>query len=150
MKLFALALDYDGTIATNDRLDPLVRDAIAAARRRNIAVILVTGRILDELRRVAGDLHFVDAVIAENGALLPHRSFPAITSCCVSPRCVSPCPGAASRFGRWPTWSCRALVHGLFHADPHPGNILVLPGNVVAFIDFGIVGRTSRTLRPRS
>ena len=39
------------------------------------------------------------------------------------------------------------LVHGLFHADPHPGNILVLPGNVVAFIDFGIVGRTNRALR---
>lgn len=39
------------------------------------------------------------------------------------------------------------LVHGLFHADPHPGNILVLPGNVVAFIDFGIVGRASPALR---
>ena len=70
MRLFALALDYDGTIAANDRLDPLMRDAIAEARSRNIAVILVTGRVLDELRRVAGDLHFVDAVIAENGALL--------------------------------------------------------------------------------
>ena len=70
MKLFALALDYDGTIAANDRLDPQVREAIATARTRNIAVILVTGRILDELHRVAGDLHFVDAVIAENGALL--------------------------------------------------------------------------------
>ena len=30
---------------------------------------------------------------------------------------------------------------GFFHADPHPGNLLVLPGNVVAFIDFGMVGR---------
>ena len=39
------------------------------------------------------------------------------------------------------------LEHGLFHADPHPGNILILPGNVVAFIDFGIVGRVTRTLR---
>ena len=39
------------------------------------------------------------------------------------------------------------LEHGLFHADPHPGNILVLPGNVVAFIDFGIIGRTSRRMR---
>jgi ubiquinone biosynthesis protein len=39
------------------------------------------------------------------------------------------------------------LVHGLFHADPHPGNILVMPGNVVAFIDFGIVGRINRRLR---
>ena len=39
------------------------------------------------------------------------------------------------------------LIHGLFHADPHPGNILVMPGNVVGFIDFGIVGRLSRRLR---
>jgi ubiquinone biosynthesis protein len=41
------------------------------------------------------------------------------------------------------------LVHGLFHADPHPGNILVLAGNVVAFIDFGIVGRVNRQMRRR-
>ena len=33
-------------------------------------MLLVTGRILDELRRVAGDLHFVDGVIAENGAVI--------------------------------------------------------------------------------
>jgi ubiquinone biosynthesis protein len=39
------------------------------------------------------------------------------------------------------------LVHGLFHADPHPGNILVMPGNVVAFVDFGIVGRVDREMR---
>lgn len=29
----------------------------------------------------------------------------------------------------------------LFHADPHPGNIFVLEGNVIAPVDFGIVGR---------
>lgn len=39
------------------------------------------------------------------------------------------------------------LVHGLFHADPHPGNILVMPDNVVAFVDFGIVGRLNRQMR---
>jgi ubiquinone biosynthesis protein len=39
------------------------------------------------------------------------------------------------------------LVNGLFHADPHPGNILVLPGSVVAFVDFGIVGRLNPQLR---
>ncbi len=31
------------------------------------------------------------------------------------------------------------LVNGFFHADPHPGNLLVLPGPVVAFLDFGLV-----------
>lgn len=70
MKLFALALDYDGTIARADRLDPDVREAIAVARTRGIVVLLATGRTLGELRRVAGELHFVDAVIAENGAVL--------------------------------------------------------------------------------
>jgi len=33
---------------------------------------------------------------------------------------------------------------GLFHGDPHPGNILVLPGNRIALVDFGLVGRLSR------
>lgn len=70
MKLSVIALDYDGTIARHDTLDPSVRDAIAIARTRGILVLLVSGRILDELRRVAGDLHFVDAVVAENGAVL--------------------------------------------------------------------------------
>jgi ubiquinone biosynthesis protein len=30
---------------------------------------------------------------------------------------------------------------GFFHADPHPGNVFYLPGNRLAFIDFGMVGR---------
>ena len=70
MQLLAIALDYDGTIAAHNRLDAEVRDAIAAARAQGIMVLLVTGRILEELRRVAGDLHFVDAVVAENGAVV--------------------------------------------------------------------------------
>ena len=70
MKLSVLALDYDGTIATDGRLDADVHQAIAQARTRGITVLLVTGRILSELRRVAGDLHFVDGVIAENGAVV--------------------------------------------------------------------------------
>jgi len=30
--------------------------------------------------------------------------------------------------------------HGFFHADPHPGNICILPGNVVCYLDFGMMG----------
>jgi hydroxymethylpyrimidine pyrophosphatase-like HAD family hydrolase len=70
VKLSAIALDYDGTIARGDSLEPSMRDAIATVRSRGIVVLLVTGRILAELRRVAGDLHFVDGVVAENGAVL--------------------------------------------------------------------------------
>ncbi|MGQ9861075.1 MAG: ABC1 kinase family protein [Thiobacillaceae bacterium] len=33
------------------------------------------------------------------------------------------------------------LVDGYFHADPHPGNVIYLPGNVIGMIDFGMVGR---------
>lgn len=29
---------------------------------------------------------------------------------------------------------------GVFHADPHPGNVFYLPGNRIAFIDFGMIG----------
>jgi ubiquinone biosynthesis protein len=32
------------------------------------------------------------------------------------------------------------LVDGMFHADPHPGNIFFLPGNRLALIDFGMIG----------
>jgi hydroxymethylpyrimidine pyrophosphatase-like HAD family hydrolase len=70
MTLSVIALDYDGTIARGDVLDPSVREAIAFARTLGIVVLLVTGRILADLRRVAGDLHFVDAVVAENGAII--------------------------------------------------------------------------------
>lgn len=36
--------------------------------------------------------------------------------------------------------------NGFFHADPHPGNILVLKNNVVCFLDFGMVGHITRPM----
>ncbi|MGH8876613.1 MAG: ABC1 kinase family protein [Stackebrandtia sp.] len=39
------------------------------------------------------------------------------------------------------------LVHGVFHADPHPGNILLLRDNRVALIDYGSVGRIDSGLQ---
>ena len=39
------------------------------------------------------------------------------------------------------------LVDGFFHADPHPGNVMYLPGNRIALIDFGMVGRLSQARR---
>lgn len=39
--------------------------------------------------------------------------------------------------------------HGFFQADPHPGNFLALPGDRVAFTDFGRVGTMSEESRQR-
>lgn len=38
---------------------------------------------------------------------------------------------------------------GLFHADPHPGNILLLEGDLVCFLDFGLYGRLEARQRRR-
>ena len=70
MKLATVALDYDGTIAVDGVMNPQVRDAIAQLRVHGIAVVLVTGRRLSDLKGVAGDLECFNAVVAENGAVL--------------------------------------------------------------------------------
>jgi ubiquinone biosynthesis protein len=36
---------------------------------------------------------------------------------------------------------------GVFHGDPHPGNVLVLPGNRIGLLDFGLVGRLTRPMQ---
>ncbi|TKB12151.1 AarF/ABC1/UbiB kinase family protein [Desulforhopalus sp. IMCC35007] len=38
----------------------------------------------------------------------------------------------------------QCLRFGFFHADPHPGNIFLLPGNKLCFIDCGMIGRLDR------
>ncbi len=35
----------------------------------------------------------------------------------------------------------QVFEHGFFHADPHPGNLFVMPTGKLAFIDFGSMGR---------
>ena len=47
-----------------------------------------------------------------------------------------------ARRGSQVAWKCM-LEDGLFHADPHPGNFYVLPGNGIAMLDFGMVGKLS-------
>lgn len=39
------------------------------------------------------------------------------------------------------------LEEGVFHGDPHPGNIYILPNNKVAFLDFGMVGYLNEDLK---
>ena len=39
------------------------------------------------------------------------------------------------------------LLDGYFHADPHPGNVIYLPGNRIGMLDFGMVGRITDSRR---
>ena len=39
------------------------------------------------------------------------------------------------------TYLKQLLEDGFFHADPHPGNLRVMPDGRLAFFDFGMVGR---------
>ena len=39
------------------------------------------------------------------------------------------------------------FTYGFFHADPHPGNMVVLPGSVIGLYDYGMVGMFSLQFR---
>ena len=70
MRYLVLVTDYDGTIARGGDLHPDVKAALAEVRAQGIAILIVTGRRLDDLRVVAGDLGFADAVVGECGAVV--------------------------------------------------------------------------------
>ncbi|MDA8235849.1 MAG: AarF/ABC1/UbiB kinase family protein [Clostridia bacterium] len=40
-------------------------------------------------------------------------------------------------------------IHGFFHADPHPGNLGVLPRERILFMDFGMMGRIDEDLKDK-
>ena len=47
------------------------------------------------------------------------------------------------------TYLKQLLEDGFFHADPHPGNIRVMPDGRLAFFDFGMVGRIPNELQTK-
>ena len=70
MRFHALVTDYDGTIARDGVVDPATIAALEAVRASGRRVVLVTGRELDDLRRVFDRFDLFDRVVAENGGLL--------------------------------------------------------------------------------
>jgi len=70
MRYLALAVDYDGTLATRGRVDAPTAAALERVRASGRRLLLVTGRELTDLARVCDRLDLFDRVVAENGALL--------------------------------------------------------------------------------
>lgn len=72
MRYHVLATDYDGTIAQHGRVDDATIAALDELRRSGRKLVLVTGRVLEDLATVFPRTDLFDRVVAENGAVL-HR-----------------------------------------------------------------------------
>ena len=70
MRYYALACDYDGTLASGGRVSPETVAALERLRRSGRHIILVTGRELDDLMRVFPEASRCARIVAENGAVL--------------------------------------------------------------------------------
>lgn len=70
MRYLALVADYDGTLATDDRLSDAAALALGRLRVSGRRTILVTGRRLGDLLRVCPHLELFDLVVTENGAVV--------------------------------------------------------------------------------
>jgi hydroxymethylpyrimidine pyrophosphatase-like HAD family hydrolase len=70
MRYFALACDYDGTLAHHGQVDQKTIDAIKELKKSGRRAILVTGRELDDLENVFPELNIFDCIVGENGGLL--------------------------------------------------------------------------------
>lgn len=75
MRYLALAADYDGTAASDDKLSDAAALAFERLRISGRRVLLVTGRRVVDLLRVCPRIALFDLVVAENGAVIydPHR-----------------------------------------------------------------------------
>ena len=61
----------------------------------------------------------------------------------LSPLCRLDIDGAALAEELFRAYLKQVLVDGLFHADPHPGNVFLTDDGRIALVDLGMVGRTT-------
>ncbi|WP_433246418.1 HAD-IIB family hydrolase [Streptosporangium sp. CA-135522] len=95
MRYHAVACDYDGTLATDGRVDDDTLDALERLARSGRRLVMVTGREIDDLRRDFGRMDLFDRIVAENGAVLYRPGEPEAQA--VSPLAEGPPVALAGR-----------------------------------------------------
>ncbi len=70
MLYHALAVDYDGTLATDGVVDEHTVEALHRLRESGRRLVLVTGRIIEQLLRIFPQVGLCNLVVADNGAVL--------------------------------------------------------------------------------
>lgn len=70
MRYLALATDYDGTLASDDKVAEQTIRALERLRVSGRRAILITGRRLDDLLAVCSCVQLFDLIVAENGAIV--------------------------------------------------------------------------------
>jgi hydroxymethylpyrimidine pyrophosphatase-like HAD family hydrolase len=66
----ALAADYDGTLAKDGVVSPSTLKALQRVKESGRRLLLVTGRVFDELLEVFPEVDMFDRAVAENGLIL--------------------------------------------------------------------------------
>jgi len=70
MRYHVLATDYDGTLATDERVPVGVIEALKYLKASGRKIIMVTGRELANLQRVFPEYGMFDCIVAKNGAVI--------------------------------------------------------------------------------
>jgi len=85
MRYFALACDYDGTLALHGTVSDATLEALTRLRASGRKLIMVTGRELEDVMNVFPHTHLFDRIVAENGGVLYDPATREIQSLAASP-----------------------------------------------------------------
>src|SRR5262245_46953327 len=142
MRFTALASDYDGTLASHDRVAKPTVAALEQVRTAGLRLLLVTGRTFFDLTRVCERLDLFDAVVAENGGVL---YFPSEGRIC--DMALSPPPRLLTELDRRgiPYQAGRVVIGTTREYETEVAEALSATGVTLAFV----VNRESLMLLPR-
>ncbi|MGN6128718.1 MAG: ABC1 kinase family protein [Nocardioidaceae bacterium] len=123
------------------------------------------GSLVDELdyRREADNLATIGRILADNDKILVPKAYPDLTTSRVltmeyvegrkvtdvGPLGRLELDGAPLADALVEAYLRQVLLEGVFHADPHPGNVLLTPDQRLALLDVGMVARVAPAVREK-